>query len=272
MEKVLIVKSKSELIKRIICELYETDGKKYITTNDIYNKLVDYGIYESAATARRDEQTLVSKIVSEMKLYKVGKIGSAFKYYKEPPTFSNVPNVPEQTSNRDLVFIQQRLEKLEKNILDVALMESKILSTMQYIVEGLAQLGQEQEEKPKATAPKKAVTKRIKMPEPEIVSYMDNLISKSADDMKPDIYYYYVTDMIRRISLKTGQTINQVKTDLYKEMKKEYGFSDSDERRRFIKAEGHAAQSGLELMYSNNEYRSVYYNKVADKLAKVYGL
>lgn len=270
MEKVLIVKSKSELIKRIICELYETDGKTYITTNDIYNKLVEYGIYESAATARRDEQTLVSKIVSDMKLYKVGKIGSAFKYYKEPPKpFSNVP---EQTSNRDLVFIQQRLEKLEKNILDVALMESKILSTMQYIVEGLEQLGREQAEKPKATAPKKTDTKRVKMPEPEIVSYMENLISKSADDMKPDIYYYYVTDMIRRISLKTGQTINQVKTDLYKEMKKEYGFSDSDERRRFIKAEGHAAQSGLELMYSNTEYRSVYYNKVADKLAKVYGL
>jgi len=269
MEKVLIVKSKSELIKRIICELYETDGKTYITTNDIYKKLVEYGIHESAAAARRDEQTLVSKIVSEMKLYKVGKVGSSFKFYKEPP---KQLNIPEQTDNRDLVFIQQRLEKLEKNILDVALMESKILSTMQYIVEGLAQLGQEQEEKPKATAPKKTATKRVKMPEPEIVSYMDNLISKSADDMKPDIYYYYVTDMIRRISLKTGQTVNQVKTDLYKEMKKEYGFSDSDERRRFIKAEGHAAQSGIELMYSNNEYRSVYYNKVADKLAKVYGL
>lgn len=269
MEKVLIVKSKSELIKRIIRELYETDGKTYITTNDIYNKLVEYGIYESAATARRDEQALVSKVISDMKLYKVGKIGSSLKYYKEPPTFSNVP---EPTSNRDLVFIQQRLEKLEKNILDVALMESKILSTMQYIVEGLEQLGREQAEKPKAAAPKKADTKRVKMPEPESVSYMNNLISRSADGMSLDVYYFCVTEMIRRISLKTGQTINQVKTDLYKEMKKEYGFSDSDERRRFIKAEGHAAQSGLELMYSNTEYRSVYYNKVADKLAKVYGL
>ena len=271
MEKYVYM-TKKDMIKNIINDLLKNTDKGYFTKNELADKCVEYGLYADVNAAKKclTGRTFL-KTIRELGLYtkceKPGR-GSTARYYKDLP--KEMIETDKDTGD---------IESLTKAVMIMMESQRSIMTTLAEIQTEMDRLydvmkeGLSKQSKPKATSQKDTV-ERVKEFNfhIEVKNNVLRLIGQNASELTFEWYSMYIGQMIGYISSKEKLTENQIKTFIYTEMHNEYGYTFSVEKKRFVSNLGRQPKSGIELMYENKEFRSIFYNKIADRLAKDYGL
>lgn len=261
--------SKKEIMKNIIEDMIENADDGYITRKDILHKFVENGLYSSYKSADRSCASSFSSVIKEigLKTMQMGR-GLSSRYYKE------LPKEVVETGNDagEVEALAKAVLDLSENQKEIVTMLQELQAVMDRIIETLKE-NNDRKSKPKAT-PQKDTVERVKEFNfhVEVKNNICRLIGQDASKLSFEWYSLYINQMIGYISSKEKLTENQIKTFIYSEMSKEYGYNFGIEKKNFVSRLGRQPKSGIEIMYEKEDYRSVFYNKIADRLAKDYGL
>ena len=258
--------SKKEIMKKIVAEMIESAEEGYITKKDILNQFVANGLYSSYKSAERSCTNSFGQVIKELGLKaKIMGKGRSARYYKEPPKDEEECNDSSETLSKAIILMIESQRSIMTTLAD---MQTEIDRLYDVMKEGLSK-----QTKPKATAHKDTAegVKEFNF-HIEVKDNVNRLIGQDASKLSFEWYSMYVEQMIGYISNKEKLTENQIKTFIYSEMSKEYGYNFGIEKKHFVSRTGRQPKSGVEIMYENKDFKSVFYNKIADRLAKDYGL
>ena len=273
-------------IRQTVLDIAEK--KKQFTTKDVVtamiksgDNIVNYGTIYTSVTRVMNEFVRNGELTVEKRTAN----GTKVNFYKpkktaDPPQDNNMSKATIIQINRVLANLDALNERGEK----IQIENAKISEWLYGIEVSLRNIEKSMDimqaqisksgGKPKATSPSSVEEKKkVELRDDLGGNELYEITSKNAMRLGEEEYTRNIDIMIKYIVGRTeGSTAKQIKSNFYKEMHREYGYSDSDERRRFLARNGRAANSGIELMYDNMEFKAIYYNKVADRVSKLYGL
>ena len=272
-------------IRQTVLDIAEK--KKQFTTKDVVtamiksgDDIVNYGTLYTSVTRVMNEFVKNGNLTVEKRTAN----GTKVNFYKSQKTAPAQENTVPKTTMIQMQRILANLDALNERGEKIQIENAKI-SEWLYGIEvslrnieksmGIMQAQMSKAgSKPKATSPSSVEEKKkVELRDDLGGNELYEITSKNAMRLGEEEYTRNIDIMIKYIVGRTeGSTAKQIKSNFYKEMHREYGYSDSDERRRFLARNGRAANSGIELMYDNMEFKAIYYNKVADRVSKLYGL